>query len=315
MNRKNLVTLFAAVGLALLGASARAQTVADPNLYVAEYFNEDVFRFAPDGTGKTTFIAPFGTGQRFDQIAFAPSGDLYVAANNAGNIIHTFSPTGSSLGDFHASNPTANGVAVDSSGNVYGGSYGSSVSKYTASGTLLYTLAAGGAGSYNLTVDSSDNLYVSSYSNGTVRKFSSTGTDLGVFASGLGNSEGVAVDPFGNVYISSRSLSNVQKFNAAGSLLNTFTGFNDPIYLASDNLGNIYVTNYASGASGAGSVSKITFGGQNLGAITTGLSAPVGLAFRVPSVNGAAAPEPSSLALLVLPVLSVLVARRRTLTA
>ena len=302
---------FAAVLPLLLIASpaARAQTAADPNLYVAEYFQENIFRVAPDGTGKTTFTAPLGTGNRFDQMAFAPSGNLYVTTNNGGNIIHTFSPTGSFLGNLITSNSGADGIAIDSSGNIYA-SGGSSVGKYTASGAFLYTLTAGINGAYSLALDTSSNLYVANYGSGTVRKFSSTGTDLGVFASGLGTTEGVAVDPFGNVYVSSRSLNNLQEFNAAGSLLNTYTGFNDPLGVASDNVGNIYVASYSHGASGSGFISKILSSGQNLGKIVSGGN-PDGLAFRVPLAGGAAAPEPSSLLLLILPVVGTVVARRR----
>ena len=315
MNSKSLVTLFAAVGLALLGASARAQTAADPNLYFGEYSNEDVFHVSQTGTDKTTFIPGFGSGHRFSGIAFDPFGNLFVTTGGGvsgqGNEVRKFSPTGTFLGNFVTGLGLPIAVAIDSTGNAYIAT-SSSVNKYNAAGSLLYTLSSGLSTPSGIAFDTSGNVFVSSYGNGTIHKFSPTGADLGIFVSGVGNTQGIAIDPFNNVFVGSRGLNNVQKFSATGAQLATYLGFNDPLNLTSDSSGNIYVANYAGNAAGAGSIMKISSAGVNLGAITTGLTGAYGVAFRVPPTSTAAAPEPGALPLALIGLSSLLVVRRRT---
>ena len=71
---------------------------------------------------------------------------------------------------------------------------------------------------------------------------------------------------------------------------------------------DLYVANYATGANGTGSISKITSGGI-VSTFATGLNNSSGLAFG--PIGPSSAPEPSTLALLALGVVGGIVARRR----
>jgi hypothetical protein len=160
----------------------------------------------------------------------------------------TFGGTSNDLGD---------GVAVDSSGNVYttgrfagtvnfgagnvvsAGNYDVFVTKLNASGTHQWTTKLGGTGSdggYEVAVDSSGNVYTTGYFNGTVNFGGTNVTSAG------------STDVF------------VTKLNASGvhQWTTTFggTGADYGYGVAVDSSGNVYTTGYFSGTVnfGAGNV-------------------------------------------------------------
>ena len=116
---------------------------------------------------------------------------------------------GSNPGQFES----PEGIAVDSSGNVYVADTGNyRIQKLSSDGT--YLAQWGIPGSYNeislpigVTVDSSGNVYVTEDNNNQIVKFSSDGTCLaqwGTSGSNPGQFEspgGIAVDTAGNVYV------------------------------------------------------------------------------------------------------------------
>ena len=109
------------------------------------------------------------------------------------------------------------GVAVDSSGNVYvADTFNGRVEKFTSTGTFLTQW--GSFRFYDLggiSVDSPGNVYVTE--NNRVEKFTSNGTYItqwGSYGSGPGQfnqPRGIAVDSAGNVYVADGGNNRVQK--------------------------------------------------------------------------------------------------------
>ena len=106
-----------------------------------------------------------------------------------------------------------NSVAVDSSGNVYAGTTGSSVYKLNTSGTQVWKFTAD---SYvnSVAVDSSGNVYAGTYGP-SVYKLGASENQVWQFNAD-GNVEGVAVDSSGDVYVGTDK-SSVYKLTPDGS--------------------------------------------------------------------------------------------------
>ena len=68
------------------------------------------------------------------------------------------------------------------------------------------------------------------------------------------NPVGVAIDSSGNVWVTNYGSANVSKLSSAGALLGTYTVGTNPYGIAIDSSGNVWVTNY-----GSANVSKIVF--------------------------------------------------------
>jgi sugar lactone lactonase YvrE len=133
-------------------------------------------------------------------LALPPAaGDALYVSDFTTNTIHEFTSTGVSLGVF-ATGVSGNGMAFDSSGNLYVATGSSTIEKVTPAGsTSVFATLPGGAGSWNLAFDSTGNLYVSEFA-ATVEKFSSTGTDLGAYNTNSYGVTGLAFDSAGNLY-------------------------------------------------------------------------------------------------------------------
>jgi uncharacterized delta-60 repeat protein len=164
------------------------------------------------------------------------------------------------------------GIAVDSSGNVYvcgysdvgAGNKNFQIAKYNTSGTIQWQRGLGGASEdvgYSVAVDSSSNVYVCGYSTDAgasddiqIAKYNTSGAiqwqrRLG----GAGNQLGyaIATDSSGNVYIAGRSTPdaslNIQiaKYNTSGTIqwqrrlgsANSSRGWS----IATDSSSNVYI--------------------------------------------------------------------------
>ncbi len=154
--------------------------------------------------------------------AFAAQGsESYVFVGNWGR-------EGSGDGEFRF----PQGVAVDSSGNVYVADRNNDrMQKFTPGGVLLKKWGTNGEGEgefewpSGVAVDTSGNVYVADTSNHRIQKFTSEGvflTEWGNWGSGDGKfnePRGVAVDGSGNVYVLDYVNQRIQKFTSQGAFL------------------------------------------------------------------------------------------------
>ncbi|MGE5206863.1 MAG: choice-of-anchor tandem repeat GloVer-containing protein [Chlamydiota bacterium] len=199
------------------------------------------------------------------------------------NVLHSF--TGGADGQ----NPDTD-LIRDPQGNLYsatlyGGDYGyGSVFKVTPTGTktVFYSFSGGTDGAFpnwDLLRDPMGNLYGTTYwggssGYGTVFKVTPTGTETVLYnfagnSDGANPSAGLARDPQGNLYGTTYSggasgYGTVFKVAPTGTetVLYSFTGGSDganPTWgLIRDPQGNLYGTTYSGGASGYGTVFKVT---------------------------------------------------------
>ncbi|OLE40274.1 MAG: hypothetical protein AUG16_04860 [Thaumarchaeota archaeon 13_1_20CM_2_39_20] len=188
------------------------------------------------------------------------------------------------------------GVALDSSGNIYVADRGNDrVQKFSSSGEYLLTLGVSGTSGIDIShfntpvsvaLDSSGNIYVADTYNHRIQKFSSSGEylmTLGVSGKfGTDNAhfsypEGVALDSSGNIYVVDTYNHRIQKFSSSGQYLSTLgmssefgtdnAHFCYPASVALDSSGNIYVAD-----SGNERIQKFSSSGQYMS--TLGASGP-----------------------------------------
>ncbi|WP_333583177.1 PQQ-binding-like beta-propeller repeat protein [Lactobacillus acetotolerans] len=127
-------------------------------------------------------------------------------------------------------------VTVDYSGNVYVGTYNSSVYKLDASGKQVWKFTADNHVS-SVAVDSSGNVYVST-ANNSVYKLDASGKQVWNF--NISSSVySVAVDSSGNVYVGTGDNS-VYKLDANGKQVWKFTADNTVYSVAVDSSSNVY---------------------------------------------------------------------------
>ena len=182
---------------------------------------------------------------------------------------------------------SADGIAVDSAGNVYFADYGNkSVAKVTSGGVLSIVAGGGAVGAVSdVAVDSSGNVYFSDYDNCVVYKLPVAGaltvvagsgtcgepTEGSATASELNYPIGIAVDSAGNLYIADDYGQMVTKVTAGG-VLSIFAGNGTegsgtaglatqsklawPTGVAVDSAGNVYIT-----TNGDGRVKKVDTAG------------------------------------------------------
>lgn len=198
--------------------------------------------------------------------------DIALAKYNSSGTIQWQKRTGGSGGT-----DSGQGVAVDSSGNVYVVGYANvsgidsiQLAKYNSSGTIQWQRKLGNSSNsygYGIAVDSSNNVYITgiatiSVSTMVIAKYNSSGTiqwQQGVnLSASTTRGRGVAVDSSGNVYVVGENTSGgsallLVKYDSSGSLQwqrrlgsATTTGYGVAVGLS----GNIYVVGY-SNASGS----------------------------------------------------------------
>ena len=242
------------------------------NVYVADFSNNVIREISPDGVVSTPYgngVAGFqngnGTGTEFNgpnSIAIDSSGNLYVAdsANNAirkivlsSGAVSTLAGSGAagSHDSFTGTNATFNlpqGVAVDSSGNVYvADSKNDLIRKITSAGKV--TTLAGKAGTagwidatgtsaqfyypINVAVNSAGDVFVTDYGNDVIREITpagvtstpygqlvTTGSSDGIGANALFNAPlGIWCDSSGNLYVTDSEIPSTSTSTAAGNNL------------------------------------------------------------------------------------------------
>jgi len=248
------------------------------NLYIADTANNVVRQVALSSGTIVTFAGSFYPGFSGDtgaatgaqlftpaDVAVDSAGNVYIADTGNGLIrevttnlvINTFAGTTTgnttgAVGDGGVADQAIlnqpQGVAVDSSGNVYISEFGDSrIRKVTATKLIISTIAGTGvygfsgdggaatsatlAGPWGLSIDSSGNVYVADFWNYRIRKISSSGTITTMAGSGVYSFSGdggaavnaelneprsVAVDASGNVYVADTQNNRVREINSSG---------------------------------------------------------------------------------------------------
>ena len=218
------------------------------NIYVADYNNHRIQKWAPGATSGTTVAGGNGAGAAANQLNYPlgvyvdGSGNIYVA-DNSNNRIQQWAP-GASSGSTVAgqSNGTGGiaanqlyyptGVYVDGSGNIYVADEGNNrIQKWTPGASSGSTVAGGngsGAAASQLSgptgvyVDGIGNIYVTDYNNNRIQKWApgassgitvAGGNGAGSAANQLHSPIGVYVDGSGNIYVADNSNNRIQEFS------------------------------------------------------------------------------------------------------
>ena len=262
------------LGVAASFRNPQAQAIDSlGNIYVADYNNHRIRKIAPGGTvttlagsGMATFADGTGIAASFKQpngVAVDASGNVYVG-EFGNHRIRKITPAGvvttlagSGNATFADGTGTAasfwnpNGVAVDSSGNVYVADYNNNRIRKITSAGVVTTLAGSGnatfvdgtgtAASFNnpwgVAVDSSGNVYVADFGNQRIRMVTSAGvvttlagSGSSSFADGVGASAsfnfplGVALDSSSNVYVADMNNHRIRKMTVAVNNVTTLAG-------------------------------------------------------------------------------------------
>ena len=245
----------------MLGGVARGQS----------YYESYYFSTRAGLAGSSGSADGVGSAARFDlpvSVAADGAGTLYVTDTlnhtirkiSSGGVVTTVAGVAGSPGSEDGTGNAArfyspNGVAVDSSGNLYVADTGNHTIRKITSGGVVTTVAglAGVEGSddgigsaarfrspQGVAVDSAGNLYITDRRNCTIRKIDSSGAvttpvgsinQCGLSVDGTGNAArfyspfGVAVDSAGNLYVSdSGSDSSTIRKVSSGAVVTTFAG-------------------------------------------------------------------------------------------
>jgi hypothetical protein len=175
-------------------------------------------------------------------------------------------------------------LALDRSGNVYVANE-NTVRAFSPSGKDLGVFVSAGLSEpFGLAFDATGNLFVSNGGDNTVREFSPTGQELGVVVSllGIGCPSGLAVDRTGNLLVADLCRSQILAFSPTGEGLGVFAsaGLSNPLALAFDAAGDVFVSNTDNGGAFANTIHEFSPTGRDLGTFaSTGLRFPGGMAF------------------------------------
>jgi len=202
--------------------------------------------------------------------------DTFFVANFGVNTITRYDQNGTPSSFTSAFVNGPNGLALDSSGNLYVTTNSNTIEKFAPNGTDLGVFASTGINNaMGLAFDSNGNLFAANFVGNTIEKFAPDGTDLGVFATVI-RPTGLAFDTAGNLYVANFG-NTILRYAPDGTPLGIFanTGLNNPEGLAFDSIGNLYAAN-----NGSDTIEVFSASGTDLGSLATvGLSGPIGLAF------------------------------------
>ena len=256
--KRNLVTLANILLFVLISPEIFAQTISYPansfsnpagtTNYVFQA-GTSIGTISPSGTAASTFTFGAGTtvASSLDNpwgLGIDPSGYIYVA--NYGSTskllgsVSKYNPSNGQtttwLDGTNAATNIANpqGIAFDQSGNAYvlnynrtnngnGNSFGNAqVDMYSTSGTWSSTIISGLGAASGITNDLSNDLYLANAGNTTASEYNSSGAKaFDVNGQALPDPVGVAVDNSGNIYVVDNTNKAVYKFSSTGSYLST----------------------------------------------------------------------------------------------
>jgi sugar lactone lactonase YvrE len=239
-----LIALIACVAAALLGGRAQAtpKMVFDRsgNLFFADWSNNSILKFAPDGT-KSTFADKVSQGV----LAIDPGGNLLAAVSDGGGTIYKFAgdtsttvfATGVGLPFSLATDPRGNLFVFDmNTGSIF---------KFTPDGSKS-TFKEGKkpagqmfASTLILACDRSGNLFVADEESQTISKFAPDGTRT-TFAKKVPAND-LATDAAENLFAATFSSNTILEFAPDGRRKAIKTKVTAPEGLAVDAAGNLFV--------------------------------------------------------------------------
>ena len=170
----------------------------------------------------------------------------------------SISHTGGGLG-------APDGLAVDSTGNVWVANYNGGVSGFLPQGASIWQYGVSGAGlsgSTAITVDASQNLWVTNTSNtgspnqfGSVTEIASSGTILSQpfgYVAGVKDPVAISAAPNGSFWVGNVGQSTVSLLDASGNPLSGPNGFGaglltQPAALVADQFSNVWIADRAAG--------------------------------------------------------------------
>src|SRR6185312_6603645 len=271
------------------GGPALSAELSDPSMLVTDsagdvffidgsYTSSSRVREIVGATGNIKTVigssyVPYATGLAMDS-----SGNLYIAAGNhpgynyvykwalsTGNVTRiagtgTAGYTGNGGLATSAELDFPQGLAVDSSGNVYIADYANNevrevsastgdISAFAGTGTAGYTGNGGSATSAELsepnglTIDSSGNLYISDAGNNAIREVNHSSGDISTVAA-VPSSGQLAIDSSDDLYIINDVNETVDKVDPSTGSVTSLGNFSFPDGVTVDPSGNIYVALY-----------------------------------------------------------------------
>jgi sugar lactone lactonase YvrE len=244
-----------------------------------------------------------------DMLYVTLGNNTIVTYDTTGNIGSTIAASMATFASTNLSNPQ--GLAFDSTGNLYAANFGdSTISKFNSSGAYVSNITTTLRFPFGLAIDTSGNLYAANSDDSTISKFNSSGAYLSNITTNLSTPLGLAFDSSGNLYAANNGNNTISKFNSSGAYVSSgsigSTNLSGPYGLAFDSTGNLYAAN-----NGNSTISKFNSSGTFLTSWSTGAT-PRFLAFKPVTV-----PEPSTYALAAIAtgVMAYLARRRKARTA
>jgi sugar lactone lactonase YvrE len=287
----------------LVAALAYSATTARAGTMYASEGNAVVVTYDTDATNPTpTIIATFPGNSELGGLAFDTAGNLFVTSF-IGNTISKITP-GSVVSVFASglSGPLA--LAFDATGNLYvtngnrvNGQY--TIDKFTPAGVGSIFASTGLNVPVGLAFDTAGNLFVVNHGNDTVEKFTPAGVGSVFASTGLSDAVALAFNTAGNLYVTSPGNGEIVRFTPSGvGSVFASMGLSYPNSLAFDAAGNLYV-----GDSDKNRILRFTPDG--VGSVFANADTPAGLAFNPIVFGPSPIPEPSSLVLGFLALVSL----------
>ena len=166
-----------------------------------------------------------------DMLYVSLQDNTIVSYDTSSGVAATIAASMNTFASTNLSSPQ--GLAFDSSGNLYAANYGNNtISKFNASGAYVSNITTNLIGPAGLAFDTSGNLYAANYDNNSISKFNSAGTFLSQINSNLSNPYGLAFDTSGNLYAANAVGNTISKFNSSGTFLTSWSTGSNPNYLA-----------------------------------------------------------------------------------
>ena len=167
------------------------------------------------------------------QGCFDSSGNYYTVASTT---LKKITPAGAVTNVATSASFTyPQGMAVDSSGNIYVANYGSPTStiyKVTPGGTIT-TFASITGGAQNMVFDTLGNLFVADSTNNNVRKITPAGA-VSTFATGFTFPAGICRDSSNNLYVANAGASTISKITTGGTVSTFLTMSINPTAIVLD---------------------------------------------------------------------------------